>query len=440
MDGVQKANSGHPGLPMAMAPVGLPALRAGTCATTPPTRTGPTATASSSSPATARCCCTACCTCQGYDLTLDDLKYFRQWGSLTPGHPERDKRPRHAGRRDHHRAAGPGLRQRRRHGHRRALPARQVRRRGPGPPHLRDLLRRRPAGGHRRRGRLAGRAQLGLGRIVYLYDNNHIQLDGPDASESDTEDVVKRFEAYGWHTQTVDDANDLDAVRGGDRRGHRRGGAPVAHLGALDHRVALAQQAGHPEGARLAAGRGRGPPDQGGHGLGPRQALLRARRGLRALLPGRRAARSCRPSGRSASRRGRTRTPSWPPSGTPPGPRRRSRCPAWPRRCRTWKVGDDEHRHALGRPEGRWPPSRTSCRRWSAAPPTCRSRRRPSSPAATSSTTSEDPGRNIKFGVREHGMGGAVNGMAGHGGILRPYGSTFGSSPTTCAARSACRR
>jgi transketolase len=40
--------------------------------------------------------------------------------------------------------------------------------------------------------------------------------------------------------------------------------------------------------------------------------------------------------------------------------------------------------------------------------------------------TDEDPGRNLKFGVREHGMGGAVNGMAGHGGILRPYGSTFG--------------
>src|SRR4029078_10632383 len=56
---------------------------------------------------------------------------------------------------------------------------------------------------------LAG--HLRLGRLVYLYDDNHIQLDGP-TRESFSEDVPKRFEAYGWHTLRVDDANDLEEL------------------------------------------------------------------------------------------------------------------------------------------------------------------------------------------------------------------------------------
>ena len=50
----------------------------------------------------------------GYDVSLEQIKQFRQWGSMTPGHPERGP---HSGRRDHHRAAGAGFRQRRGHGH-----------------------------------------------------------------------------------------------------------------------------------------------------------------------------------------------------------------------------------------------------------------------------------------------------------------------------------
>jgi transketolase len=56
---------------------------------------------------------------------------------------------------------------------------------------------------------LAG--HLRLGKLIYLYDNNHISLDGP-TSWAFTEDVGKRFEAYGWHVQRVDDGNDLDAI------------------------------------------------------------------------------------------------------------------------------------------------------------------------------------------------------------------------------------
>ncbi len=56
---------------------------------------------------------------------------------------------------------------------------------------------------------LAG--HLRLGKLVVLYDDNHIQLDGPTAMAW-SEDVPKRFEAYGWHTQRVDDGNDLAAI------------------------------------------------------------------------------------------------------------------------------------------------------------------------------------------------------------------------------------
>src|SRR5216684_3403750 len=53
---------------------------------------------------------------------------------------------------------------------------------------------------------------LGLGNIVYLYDDNHITIDGSTDLSFATEDVIKRFDAYGWHTQVVTDANDLDGL------------------------------------------------------------------------------------------------------------------------------------------------------------------------------------------------------------------------------------
>ena len=62
IDAVEKAKSGHPGMPMGMADVATVAVDAGSSSSTPPTRAGPTATASCSRPAMARCCSTPCCT------------------------------------------------------------------------------------------------------------------------------------------------------------------------------------------------------------------------------------------------------------------------------------------------------------------------------------------------------------------------------------------
>ena len=91
----------------------------------------------------------------GYSaVTLDEIKRFRQLGSKTPGHPEN---VHHAGRRDHHRPARAGSRQRGRHGDRRAASRRRVRRHRQ-PQDLRDRVRRRPDGRHQPGGHRARRA------------------------------------------------------------------------------------------------------------------------------------------------------------------------------------------------------------------------------------------------------------------------------------------
>ncbi len=118
----------------------------------------------------------------GYDLSLDDLRQFRQLDSRTPGHPEHGHT---AGRRDDDRAARAGLRDRCRHGARRAARALalRARRRGPGH-HLvygivsdGDLME----GVSAEAGSIAG--HLGLGNLIYLYDDNHITIDGRDRAD-----------------------------------------------------------------------------------------------------------------------------------------------------------------------------------------------------------------------------------------------------------------
>ena len=84
----------------------------------------------------------------------------------------------------------------------------------------------------------------------------------------------------------------------------------------------------------------------------------------------------------------------------------------------------DEDRHARRPGRRRWPRSRSTRRRRSAARPTWSSRPRRCSRAPASSPDAHS-GRNVPFGIREHAMGAIVNGAAAHGGIVKPYGSTF---------------
>ncbi len=146
----------------------------------------------------------------GYDLSLDDLKQFRQWGSKTPGHPERGHTPgveTTTGPLGQGLANAVGM----------AMAEAQLAARYNRPDHAvvdhhtfaivsdGDLME----GVASEAASLAGHLQLG--KLTCLYDDNYVTLSaGTDITFS--EDRAKRFEAYGWHTMTVEDGNDLDAI------------------------------------------------------------------------------------------------------------------------------------------------------------------------------------------------------------------------------------
>jgi len=146
----------------------------------------------------------------GYDVPLDQIKQFRQWGSLTPGHPERELTP------GVETTTGP-LGQGFGNGFGMAiaeayLAARYNR---PGFEVVSHFTYGIVSDGDLMEGVASEAASLAghlkLGKLIYLYDNNHISL----AASTDltfTEDCAKRFEAYGWHTQAVEDGNDLEAL------------------------------------------------------------------------------------------------------------------------------------------------------------------------------------------------------------------------------------
>ncbi|CAA9523762.1 MAG: Transketolase, partial [uncultured Solirubrobacteraceae bacterium] len=209
-------------------------------------------------------------------------------GLADPGPPRARPRAHHPGRRGHHGPARPGLRQRRRDGHGRGVPAPPLRPGRPGPLHVRDRLRRRPDGGRRLRGRLPrGPARPGPAHLP-LRRQRHLPR-RPDLAV-----VLRRGPRQALRGLRL--AGPLRGRRerhrgdrGGDRGGQGRHGAADAHPRQVDHRLPLAEQAGLPEGPRRRPRRGRGPCHEGGHGLGSRRALPRARRRLRPLPPGRRA-------------------------------------------------------------------------------------------------------------------------------------------------------
>ena len=146
----------------------------------------------------------------GYDLTLDDLKSFRQFGSKTPGHPEHGVTPgveATTGPLGQGFGMGVGMAIAAEH-----LAARFNR---PGFNLFPQTIYAIVSDGDLMEGVAAEAASLAghlrLGRLVYLYDDNLISLDGPTSLSFD-EDVLQRFAGYGWHTQRVADGNDLEAL------------------------------------------------------------------------------------------------------------------------------------------------------------------------------------------------------------------------------------
>ena len=153
----------------------------------------------------------------GYDLTLDDLKQFRQW-ELAHAGPSRARA--HGGRRDDDRAARPGLRERRRHGDRRALPRRALQPAAPRDRRLTAIYAICSDGdlmeGVTPRRRRSPATSGSAGSSTSTTTTTSRSTARPSLTFT-TEDEGKRFEAYGWHVQHVDDSEDLDALRGGAR-------------------------------------------------------------------------------------------------------------------------------------------------------------------------------------------------------------------------------
>ena len=219
IDGVQQANSGHPGAPMGAAPMAY-ALWTRHLRHSPTNPHWPNRDRFVLSAGHASMLLYSLLHLTGYDVSLDDLKSFRQWGSITPGHPEYGLTPGVEA------TTGP-LGQGLGNAIGMAIAERRLAEEFNRPGH--DIVDHRTyviaSDGDLQEGvaseacSLAG--HLRLGKLVVLYDDNRIQLDGPTAWAF-SEDVLARFDAYGWHTQRVEDGNDVAGDLGRHRR--RQGG------------------------------------------------------------------------------------------------------------------------------------------------------------------------------------------------------------------------
>ena len=210
MDGVQKANSGHPGMPMGMAPSAY-VLWTRVMRHNPNNPNWPNRDRFVLSAGHGSMLLYSLLHLTGYEeFTLDQLKSFRQWGSMTPGHPESELSPAietTTGPLGQGFANGVGM----------AIGAEYLAAYFNRPGH--DLFDYHiyaiVSDGDLMEGVASEAASMAghmkLGRLIYLYDDNSISIDG-STDLAFTEDRAKRFEAYGWHVQIVEDGNDIAGI------------------------------------------------------------------------------------------------------------------------------------------------------------------------------------------------------------------------------------
>ncbi|MBU4385544.1 MAG: transketolase [Actinobacteria bacterium] len=416
VDAIEAASSGHPGAPMGLAPVGY-TLWTRFLRHNPLDPEWPGRDRFVLSAGHASMLLYSLLHLTGYDLPIEQIMKFRQLGSMTPGHPEL--------------GATPGVEVT-------TGPLGQGISNSIGMALARELLGarfNRPgydltgyyiycicSDGDLMEGvasetcSLAG--HLGLGRLVCLYDDNKITIEG-STELSFTEDVAGRFRAYGWHVSSVDDANDIDSVAGA-----------IASAREEESRPSLVMIR-----SRLACGSPNLEGNEQAHGapLGPEEAA-RTRKNL-GITEGE--------------------------FHVPPEVVDHMRAALERGRALQW-----EYDEMLGSYEAKYPELAADWRRvmkgalpdgWEARLPSFA----PGESVATRSASgkilealapiirelvggSADlgnsnktfisgydsigkgkfSGRNIHYGVREHGMGAVMNGMALNGGII-PYGGTF---------------
>jgi transketolase len=417
MDAVQRANAGHPGTAMALAPLGYTIFRR-------------VLKANPRDPAWAdrdRFVLSSGHACillysllhlTGYDLGLDDLKQFRQWGSRTPGHPERGHAPGievTTGPLGQGVANAVGM----------AIAERVLAERF-NRPEL-EIVDHRTwvicsdgdmmEGISQEAASLAG--NFALAKLTVCYDDNHVTIDGTTSLSFDGEDHLARFEASGWHVQHVADAEDTDALA-----------SALAAAAAETERpsfIAVRSHIAFPAPKAVDTAKSHGAP------LGEDE--VRATKEVLGFDPDRTFEveervyehMSLVEQGARAQEEWQERFDRW--SDALP-----SLAAEW-RRCQDGELADG-WREALPQFEaGDSLATRSAGQKamsaFSEYAPTMIGGA--ADLVESTKTVFEGAGqlskvhagRNVPFGIREHAMGAIVNGAAAHGGIVKPYGSTF---------------
>ncbi|MGK2939056.1 MAG: transketolase [Solirubrobacteraceae bacterium] len=418
MDIVQQANSGHPGMPMAMAPAAYVLYRE--ILNHDPRDPGwPDRDRFVLSAGHGSAWIYAALHLSGYDLPMEQLEKFRQWGSLTPGHPERDP---------HHVTPGVEVT---------TGPLGQGFANGVGLAMAEAFLRDRfgaevqnhhtyaiCSDGDLMEGIASEAASIAgqkkLGKLVYLYDDNDISLDGPTSLSFNAEDVTKRFEAYGWDVSVVEDVNDVASLRAAVEAARDDEERPSL----IRVKTVIGYPAPNKQGTSKAHGAPLGDDEvraaKEALGLDPDQKFHVSDEVYAAF---------------SAQEKGTELRTAW-------EERFKVFGDAQPELAREWDAA------WAGKPLPGVGAALADID-WGDKPIATRSAGQKAMAAFESVTptmvggaadlsestktefpnadefTAEKPGRNVFWGVREHGMAGAVNGLAAHGGIVRPYGSTF---------------
>jgi transketolase len=416
MDAVQKANAGHPGTAMALAPLAYTIfqrfLRANPADPAWPDRDRFVLSAGHA------------CVLQysllhlcGYDLGIEDLKQFRQWGSRTPGHPERGHTPGveiTTGPLGQGFANSVGM----------AIAERFLAERFNRPGSVvvdhhvyaicsdGDLME----GISQEAASIAG--QFRLGKLVICYDDNHITIDGTTALSFDGESHHARLAADGWHVQRVEDSEDLDALEAAIAAGREETERPSF----ISIRSHIAYPAPHAVDTAKAHGAPLGEEEvratKQAMGFDPDRHFWVDERVYEQM--------SLREHGAAVQAEWQGRYQDW--------------RDAYPDLATEWDRSwagklRDGWRESLPSFAGEPLATRVAGQKAMAAFSEYAPATLGGAADLVESTktvfdgggefSSVHSGRNVPFGIREHAMGAIVNGAAAHGGIVKPYGSTF---------------
>jgi len=355
----------------------------------------------------------------GYDLSLDDIRAFRQWGSKTPGHPE------HGHTVGVETTTGP-LGQ----GFANAVGIAVAERflgatfNGDGPAVMDHFTYVIAGDGDMMEGVSGEAASFAghqkLGKLIVLYDDNHISIDG-STDLAFTEDVCARFSAYEWHVQRVADGNDVDAV---------------------DAAIAAAKaETGRPSLIAVRTHIGCGSPNKqdtaGAHGapLGPDEVRLTKEACGWPLEPAFLVPPQVKAFYEAAGARGAAAHAAWRQRHAAWCVADQSRAAAWDAAwTRVLPAGWDADLPTFKPEDGGLATRAASGKVINALAPHLPTLIGGSADLAPSNNTwikdvpdqqaATPAGRNFHFGVREHAMAAIANGLAVHGGV-RPYVATF---------------